>query len=131
LNSNFFYLFKEANQSICIGQWVFEALKPFFVKPMQEHNTCCYIYHVKIDELWIGLNNMQKKFQVWSHPLENCVAYSIFYKGITSLWETIVCPKGELMECHKRDCMFGECPDYGIKNLFFVQLNLLVHSRIW
>jgi hypothetical protein len=81
---------------------------------MQECNTCCYIYHVKIDELWIGLKNMQKKFQVCRHPPKNCVASSIFYKGITSLWETIVCLKAKLVEWHKRDCMFGEFPNYGI-----------------
>jgi hypothetical protein len=90
---------------------------------MQEHNMCC-IYHVKIDELWIGLNNMQKIYQVCNHSLEDYGASSIFYKGITSLWEPIVCPKGELMEWHKNECLYGKSLDCGIQKFFFCLIGL-------
>jgi hypothetical protein len=55
----FFLKFKAINHGTCIGQQTFELLKPFFVKPMREHNTSCFIYHVEFDELKLGLNNMQ------------------------------------------------------------------------
>jgi hypothetical protein len=62
-----------------IGQRTFDELKFLFVKPMHECNTC-YIYHVKIDELWIGLNNMQKKSQVYNHDSEACGVSTMFFK---------------------------------------------------
>jgi hypothetical protein len=60
LQTKFFLRFKVANVGACIGQQSFELLKPFFVKPMRDRNTCC-IYQVELDESKVGLNNLQGK----------------------------------------------------------------------
>jgi hypothetical protein len=39
------------NPTAIIGQQKFESLIPFYVKKMKERSTCCYIYHVEIDQL--------------------------------------------------------------------------------
>jgi hypothetical protein len=59
MQTKFFLRFKATNVGACIGQWTFELRKPLFVKPMQDQNTCCCIYHVELDELRLGLNNMR------------------------------------------------------------------------
>jgi hypothetical protein len=64
LKAELFLRFKTVHLEMCIGQRAFEGLKPFFVKPTQECNTYCYIYQVEMDELQIGLKNMQQKFEV-------------------------------------------------------------------
>jgi len=33
-------------------------MKPFYVKKLQEQNTCYCKYHIKMDELRVGCNNM-------------------------------------------------------------------------
>jgi len=77
-----------------------------------------------MDELQIRLNNMRQKFEVCNHSLENCVTFSQFYKGITNLWETIVCPKGELVEWHNKDCLYGQCSSCGIQKFFLFPTKL-------
>jgi hypothetical protein len=52
------------------------------------------------------------------HFPKNCVTSSQFYKGITNLWEAIICPKGELVEWHNKDYLYGQCFNYGIQKLF-------------
>jgi len=69
--------FKVAHESMCIGQWTFETLKPFYVKPMQDQNTCYCIYHVELNELQIGFNHMCNNGnfnKVSVHPKEECQA---------------------------------------------------------
>jgi hypothetical protein len=58
-----FYLrFQKVHIEIVIGKRSFDVQHPFFVKKMMEHNVCYCIYHVEMDELCIGLNNMHTKF---------------------------------------------------------------------
>ena len=76
-----------------IGQRSFEYLKPFFVKPMKDRNTCCCIYHVELEELRVALNNMRKSKNVCSHSPGTCIVGSKLYVGLTELWESIVCSK--------------------------------------
>jgi hypothetical protein len=38
-----------------------------------------------------------------------CHAHEAIYKHITLLWESCVCPKGELDVWHKLECLMGEC----------------------
>ena len=101
-----------------IAQRSFEYLKPFFVKPMKDRNTCCCIYHVELEELKVALNNMRKSKNVCSHSPATCIAGSKLYAGLTELWESIVCSKGELDEWHKRECLMGECDKCGVEKLF-------------
>jgi len=94
----------------CIGQRSLELLKPFFVKPMLDQNTCC-IYHVELDELRVGLNNLQGQTNHSSkvcnqHEYEACAPCKMFYKGTTSLWQFVVCPKAKFDEWHRKNaCM--------------------------
>jgi hypothetical protein len=101
MQTNFFLRFKVASVGIYIGQRTFELLKPFFVKPMRDQNTCC-IFHVELDELRLGLNNMRGQGNVEKvythHEHEVCAPCKVLYKGTTSLWESIVCPKSEFDE---------------------------------
>ncbi len=39
------------------------------------------------------------------------------YKGITELWEAIVCPKGECEKWHKCACLFRNYPMCGVQKL--------------
>jgi hypothetical protein len=47
-------------------------------------------------------------------PESDCSAHLHTFKGITSLWQSIVCPKGLLDENHKLDCLHGQCNRCGI-----------------
>jgi len=67
---DFFLQFKESNLVAIIGQLKFESLRPFYVKKMKEKSTCSYIYHVQIDQLQLGLNNMRVTFEL--HGIKKC-----------------------------------------------------------
>jgi hypothetical protein len=116
-------MFKITNVGACIGQWTFELLKPLFVKPMWDRNTCCYIYHVELDELKLGLNITQgqgnSKKVCNHHEHKVCAPCKVFYKGITCLWESIVCPKGDFDEWYKKECLYGNCLACGEGKFFF------------
>ncbi len=87
---------------LALGNEQFELLKTFFVKPMWDQNTCCYIYHVELNELRLGVNIMRRQGN--SKKVCNHHEHKVFaprktsYKDITCLWESIVCPKGDFDE---------------------------------
>ncbi len=89
---------------------------------MRDYNTCYYTYHVELDELRLGLNNMQRQGnfeKVCSHHEHKvCAPCKVFYKGITCLWESIVCPKGDFDEWYKKKCLYGDCSTCGVRKLF-------------
>ncbi len=67
---NFKRNFKLFIQKQLFGQRLFESLKPFFVKPLKDRNTCWYIYHVELNELKLALNLLKtKKYSSWSLSL--------------------------------------------------------------
>jgi hypothetical protein len=74
VHTKFFLKFHVMHPAITIGQRMFERLKPFFVRRMKDWNTCCYIYHVKIDELWTTFNNMRKAI----HGSDCTYSYQIY-----------------------------------------------------
>ena len=53
--------FKEENPNVEVGLRIFETLKPWYVKRLQEFNSCCCRYHVQIAELKEGFNNMRRR----------------------------------------------------------------------
>jgi hypothetical protein len=59
LYTSFLLKFKVEHPSIKVGQRTFENLKPYFVKKSRECNTCCYKYHIEVDELCVSCNNMR------------------------------------------------------------------------
>jgi hypothetical protein len=67
---------------------------------------------MELDELRLGLNNMhgQGNFEkvCIHHEREVCAPCKVLYKGTTSLWESIVCPKSEFDEWYKKECLYGD-----------------------
>jgi hypothetical protein len=59
LQPTFLEKIKVVNPSIIMVERIFKSFKPFFVKVMMECNTYCYIYHGRMDELDITLNNIK------------------------------------------------------------------------
>ncbi len=59
VHTSFFLQFQLAHQNVNIGQRAFEVLKPYFVKPCKDRNVCYCNYHVELDMLKQGLNNMR------------------------------------------------------------------------
>ncbi len=46
-----------------------------------------------------------------------CCAYQLSFPGLTTLWNSILCPKLEGDDWHKCDYLMGECNLCGIKTL--------------
>jgi hypothetical protein len=42
-------------------------------------------------------------------------AHCEIYERLTALWSSILCEKEELAMWHRRKCLMGDCPDYGLK----------------
>jgi hypothetical protein len=95
-----------------IGLTTFEWLKPWFVWRLKEWNNCCK-YHIEMEELHKGFNTMKIKGK-GVHVNCTCSCdicgpksdYSVLlhiFEGVTSLWQSIVCPKGLLDENYKLD----------------------------
>jgi hypothetical protein len=59
---------------------------------------------------------------VHSAGLSSCCNHLSPFCGVTTLWKSIVCPKGELDLFHKRICLMGQCPDCGVDIFFFAPL---------
>jgi len=47
----------------------------------------------------------------------SCAKFIKMYKGITQLWEAMVCPKNEFSEWQKHQCLFGNCSRCGVEIL--------------
>jgi hypothetical protein len=107
----FYNKFQSAHPKSVVCQRVFESLKTFFVKLLKDKNTCCCIYHIELNELRLALNllktnNLVHDVQfcgyhygnICDHDGQQCQASYVVYKGITQLWEAIMCPKGEYEE---------------------------------
>ncbi|MCO5569206.1 hypothetical protein L7F22_022916 [Adiantum nelumboides] len=56
LAAEFFMNFKDQHPSIDIGFRAFHKLKPFFVRKLKERNTCCCVYHTRIDLMRIAID---------------------------------------------------------------------------
>lgn len=39
-------------------------------------------------------------------------------KGMTCLWEYVVCSKGDFDEWHKKECLYGNCLNCGGQKLY-------------
>jgi len=97
---------------------------------MNERTTCCYIFHVEIDQLRLGLNNIRVTFELdgkcsctcpYVCPRNanhfSCNVGSSIYLGITMMWLILICPKKDEDEWHHNKCLYGQCKDCGIKNI--------------
>ena len=61
---------------------------------------------------------MQAARKVYNHgDGVGCAIGTSAYKGLTELWQGIVCLKGEFEEWHELQCLLGSCADCGMKLL--------------
>lgn len=141
-----FYLkFRQDNPTVIIGKRMFDSLRPWYVKSLKERNVCCCIYHVEMDELRQGFNNMRQRSGMHNSRLCSCTCEEVCrpegqdecaciepcrkddsgcckgslstYAGTTELQEAILCPKGEFSEWHNKACVYGECELCGVELL--------------
>ncbi len=127
-----------------VGQRVFESLKPIFFKTLKNKNTCCCIYHTKLNELRLALNLMRTNNTVHGNidcdcacdvvcgiDGQPCQAPSNIYKGRTKLWEAIICPKSEFDELHNRSYLFGDYSSVGYNFYHCAQWKFLGLTLFW
>jgi hypothetical protein len=95
---------------------------------MKDRNVCCYIYHVKMEELRVDFNFVRKLSSIHTNSTCNCNSMEVcggrdgcgckghllIFPGTTSKMESILCPLDEFTKWHDRKCVFGECEDCGI-----------------
>jgi len=72
----------------------------------------------------VGLNDLQKQTSHSSkvcnqHEYEACAPCKMLYKGTTSLWESVVCPKAEFDEWHNKEYLYGDCVTCRVDKLSF------------
>jgi hypothetical protein len=99
--------FQKANPSIVISKQTCDALRPFWIQKMKEHNVCCCIYHVEIEELCVKFDHMRLKFGLNSYfhydcevvcegvddsNIVGCMGSHAIYSSYIALWEVMVCP---------------------------------------
>jgi hypothetical protein len=84
---------------------------------------------MEMDFMKVGLSHLKEKqrglhlqvqcnyqCQVCKGEVEGaCHAHEAIYKSMTLLWESCVCPKGELDVWHKLECLMGECSHCGFQ----------------
>lgn len=103
-------------------------------------NVCCCRYHVELDLLREGLNELRSlKSGVHNHAQcrcncevcrggdedsDKCNANKGTFTGTTALWQAIVCDKMSDELWHKYDCLMGLCSECGVSKLQFCQLEL-------
>ena len=125
--------FLETHPEYQIQERYFIKLKPYYVKALKDRNVCCCRYHVELNMLHKDLNNLRLlKTGMHSHTNcqcncgvctdtdhdnENHKAHTKTYKGMSTLWEDVVCSKIETDLWHKYDCFMGLCNDCGVSKL--------------
>ncbi|MCO5606921.1 hypothetical protein L7F22_061112 [Adiantum nelumboides] len=133
MQAKFFMNFKEQHPSIDIGFRAFQSLKPFFVRKLKERNTCCCVYHTRIDLVRLAINSLRIDTKsihgdacdclcmiCRPNEEEKCSAYAATFSSMSKLWRSTVCPKEESTEWHKIACLVRTCKQYS-KPLFCPQ----------
>ncbi|MCO5573779.1 hypothetical protein L7F22_027553 [Adiantum nelumboides] len=120
--AEFFMNFKEQHPSIDIGFRAFQSLKPFFARKLKERNTCCCVYHTRIDLMRLVINSLRIDTKsihgdacdclcMICMPIEEekCSAYAATFSSVSKLWRSTVCPKEESAGWHKLACLLRTC----------------------
>ena len=122
MQTDFFMNFKEQHPSLDIGFRAFQGLKPFFVRKLKERNTCCCVYHTRIDLMHLAVNSLRigtKSIHgdacdcscmiCRPNKEEKCSAYAATFSSVSELWRSAVCPKEESAEWHRLACLMRTC----------------------
>ena len=115
--------FKDQHPSLTVGFRKFQGLKPFYVRKLNERNTCCCVYHVKMDMLRLAVNAMRTDSKGIHGELcvctcevcrpngedNRCNARNMTYASVSELWRSCVCEKEPSCEWHRRTCLLRTC----------------------
>jgi hypothetical protein len=148
LELDFFTLFKDEHPNVQMQLRAFESLKPWFVKKLREWNICCK-YHTEIDELKEGFNGIRSHGKGFHgqctcscveicHPFgkdsgaRKCQAHVYYFKILTKLWSSNLCPTNIFSSFHKRDCLLCSFPICVVKTLKICPFEVTLESLlIW
>ena len=132
LEVELFHRFKEKHPDYKIGMQIFEMLKPFFCRRLKDRNTCCCKYHVQMSFLKDALNHMRSHaFGLHDKGCScecticatgngfsmGCLASQHIFKGVTQLWESVLCPKLPTAVFHRAECLMGHYKICGVNRL--------------
>lgn len=136
-------IFKRTHPTVVVSLRCFEALKPYFVRKLKERYTCCCVSHVQMLYFKEAFNQMrQNKFGhhgkghlctcsicCRSNDIGECFANQAVCQHITSMWESIMCPKPPNSEYHAKKCLMGDCSQCGVRKLTFCPDEIAEDSR--
>jgi hypothetical protein len=108
----------------------FQALKPWWIRRLNQWNTYCCCYHQELDLLREGLNELRRTGNGSIHSMCHCNCFQVCashseieasdshvcrahmrkYERLTNLWTSMLSSKEELSLWHSRSCLLGECP---------------------
>lgn len=132
LQVELFHRFKEKHPDCMIGMRMFEMLKPFFCRRLKDRYTCCCEYHVQMSFLKDTLNHMRSRAfglhdtgcscvcnvcSTGNNISRGCLATDHTFKGVTQMWESVLCPKPADAVFHRAECLLGDCEICGVKKL--------------
>ena len=103
--------FKDQHPSWVVGFRKFQGLKPYYVRKLNERNTYCCVYHVKMDMLRLEVNAMHTNSKGIHGELcvctcevcrpngeENrCNARNMTYPSVSELWSVLCLLKRTIM----------------------------------
>ena len=115
--------FKDQHPSINLGFCKFQGLKPYYIRKLKERNTCCCVYHMKMDMLRLGVNAMCTDSKgihgdgcvcicevCRPNGKDNrCNARNMNYALVTKLWRSYVCEKQPSSQWHNLTCLLRTC----------------------
>ena len=64
-----------------------------------------------------------------SNEIGECFANQAVCQHITSMWESIMCPKPPNSEYHAKKCLMGDCSQCGVRKLTFCTNEIAEDSR--
>lgn len=107
-------------------------LKPFFCRRLKDRYTCCCEHHVQMSFLKDTLNHMRSRAfglhdtgcncecsicATGENISRGCLASQHTFKGVTQMWESVLCPKPADAVFYRRECLMGDCKICGVKRL--------------
>ena len=124
-----FRRFKQCHPLVRVQLRKFESLKPYFIKRLKDRFTCCCIYHVQMSYLKDAVNYIRHKSSLHNNlcdcvcsicqadTLLKCNAAAMTFQSISSIIETILCPRQQDAIFHPYQCVMGKCTNCGTRLL--------------
>ena len=124
----FYKRFCREHSEVKISLRCFEGLKPSFVQKLRDRYTCCCIYHVQMIYLKEALNNMRQNrvkvhgacacsCSVCMSSGTTCKVVDHRHSSVTTLVESMLCPKPIDATINLKACLIGQCNECGLHKL--------------